>query len=108
MSDASPSSNGKTYSAFWPLLPVMVVLVVINGFQLRATFEQRAAMNRLSAQLETVLPQARLINETMVGLSRDVLNMAQSSAGARKIVEEFQIRQTQPAATEGSPEVVTP
>ncbi len=102
-------SSSSAYSAFWPLLPVLLVLIVINGFQLRTTFEQRSAIHRLSAQLETVLPQARLINETMVGLSRDVLNLAQTSTGARQIVAEFQIRQTQPPAGPGSAaEVVTP
>lgn len=99
----------KSYSVFWPLLPVMVVLVVVNGFQLRATLQQRTALERLSAQIETVLPQARLINETMLGLTRDVLALAESSAGARQIVAEFQIRQTQPAPPAGqSVETVTP
>ncbi|GAB4240285.1 MAG: hypothetical protein OHK005_02350 [Candidatus Methylacidiphilales bacterium] len=101
--------SAPNYSPFWPLLPVLLVLIVINGFQLRNTFEQRHNLNRMGAQLETILPQARLINETMVGLSRDLLNLAATSQGARQIVGEFQIRQAQPTSpAQNVSEVVTP
>jgi hypothetical protein len=102
------TSNPNEYSVYWPLLPVIVVLVAVNGLQLKGSLEQRAQLKIAQANLEGVLPQAQLINSTMLGLSKDVLALAETSEGARKIVQDFQIREVQPPPGAATAPVVTP
>jgi hypothetical protein len=44
----------------------------------------------------------------MLGLSKDVLALAETSEGARKIVQDFQIREVQPPPGAATAPVVTP
>jgi len=87
----------RSYSPFGAVWAVFLVLIAIHGWQSVALVQQKK-------QLQTALKEAangQLVNETMLKVSRDLIQMAAVSPRARQIVEDFKIQLTAPPSAGG-------
>ena len=60
----------KSYSPFWPVLLVFLVLFVVQCAHLVDDFRQRSQISWVRAQLKPALAQAQTINQTTESVGR--------------------------------------
>lgn len=84
--------ESKTYSAFPALAAVLIAFVLSLSVEVYAGLRLRAQTKAQQAAMARILPEAQKINTSMLGLSRDLIALASTSPGARKIVEDFKIQ----------------
>jgi hypothetical protein len=84
--------ESKTYSAFPALAAVLIAFVLSFSVEVYAGLRLRAQINAQHAAMARILPEAQKINTSMHGLSRDLIALASTSPGARKIVQDFKIQ----------------
>jgi hypothetical protein len=84
--------ESKTYSAFPALAAVLIAFVVSLSVEVYAGLRLRAQTKAQYAAMARILPEAQKINASMLGLSRDLIALAPTSPGARKIVQDFKIQ----------------
>lgn len=82
----------KNYPFFPALVAVLGASVLYFGFDLFVTLRQRSAQQKQLANMSKILPEAQAINQSMTGLSRDLISLAPNSPGVKKIVEDFKIQ----------------
>lgn len=101
--DTEYTETEKRYSSFTPILILVLSFLFVNVIQITNTISQMGELKKVRAQVEAmqgdldkILPQAKIINDTIEGLLRDLVAMAPNSPGAQKIVTDFQIRLAEP------------
>jgi hypothetical protein len=90
----------EQFSAFWPLLILVLGLFFWSGFQAYSTFRQ---CSNLNAQLEAAGPvakQAQDAQSKLYALAEDLLQTSTKDANAAQIVKEANIQVRQPANSE--------
>ena len=83
------------HSPFWVCFAVFLVLGCDNGLRLTNLLEQRTQLDRarlMQAQNSVGLAQARQLEARLEALSLDLLQIAQTNATAKKIVQDFSIQ----------------
>ena len=92
MSDADASPAGRAYTAFPAALAVFLAFAVSCAIQLFGLVRQNSELRQANASALQAMPRARLVNAKLQGVTRDLLDLAPNSAGARQVVNEFEIR----------------
>ena len=99
-------------SPFWVCFAVFLVLGCDNGFRLANLLEQRTQLDQarlLQAQNAGALAQAQQLEARLESLSMELLQIAQTNATAKQIVQDFKIQWTpSPAASVPAPPARTP
>src|SRR6266404_1063493 len=88
----------KSYSAFWPVWVVFIVLVFLQGAYVLDDFKQRSQILATRAQIKPGLTQAQTINQTTESVGRELMALSTNSSEAAKIISEFKIKINAPAA----------
>ncbi len=91
MNDESRYSS--RFSAFWPVLFIVLSLLFVNVVQLGSTLSQRSQINAAKAEMTKNLEKARFINQTFEALGRDMLALAPSNEAVAALVKELGLRQ---------------
>ena len=110
MKEEAAAQVQNSYNAFLPLAIITTALCVMLSMQIYQMLAQRAFLKQNIAKLQPAIQEARVISGTVSQLSRELLLLSSTSAEAKKIVQEFQIRPTgqQPLAPTGGGAVVPP
>ncbi len=90
MNGADEQSTG--HSPFWPITVVFVALMIGYSIQLWGLFNQRQQIQKTEASLRGLEPQARLVNTTLQKVSQELIELSATSAPAKQIVNDFNIR----------------
>jgi hypothetical protein len=101
MSDEYETSD-EQFSAFWPLLILIIGLLLWSGFQAYSTFRQCSNFN---AELENAGPTVKAAQEAqskLYTLAQDLLQTGTKDANAAQIVKEANIQVRAPAANSDS------
>ncbi len=86
------SSPNRSYSPFWALAPVFAALLAGYAIQLWGLAGQNRQMRQADASLVQALPRAVAVTAKLQAVGKDLVDLAPSSAAARQIVNEFEIR----------------
>ena len=97
MSNLEISRNVKSYTAFPALFAVFLAFAIGYGLQLANLVRQNTELRRAEASSLQAVPRARLVGAKLQGVTKDLLELAPASAGARQVVSEFEIRAAPPA-----------
>ena len=84
-------------SPFWICLIVFLLLAVDYGFRMSNLLGQRSQLNQarlMQEQNAGALAQARQLEARLEALSLDLLQVAQTNASAKRVVQDFNIRWT--------------
>lgn len=84
----------KIYFPFWALTAVFLTFIFLQCVNLKTIFEQRSQLKTTQAQIEKIVPQALVINQTIENLGNDLLSMTNKEA--RQIVADFKIAPSNP------------
>lgn len=87
----SPTPSGSR-TAFPALLAVFLAFTVSCAVQLTSLVLQNAELRRAETSLLQAAPRARLVGAKIQAVTRDLLELAPTSPGARQVVNEFEIR----------------
>ena len=99
MSDKKIASG---YSAFWPVLIVLISIGIVQAYHFSGTLEARKQMKETREQVQKVLPNAKSINDAVENVGRDLIALSDGKSNeAAKIIAEFNIQ------LHGSPTLVT-
>ncbi|MGF1677746.1 MAG: hypothetical protein ACFCUX_00980 [Candidatus Methylacidiphilales bacterium] len=88
-------SNAR-YSSFIPVLVVILTLTLVQLVEIYGMIQHRAQIKNQIAHLDTLLPQAKRAQKTLMELSQELLLLAPDSAVARGIVRDFRIQPVPP------------
>jgi len=94
----------KNYSPFPAVAAALAGLLLYFSFDLFVSLRQRSVQQKQLAALEKIYPEAQKINQSMIGLSRDLIATAPKSTGAKKIVEDFKIQAIRPPTPDENPQ----
>jgi hypothetical protein len=87
----------RTYSPFWPVFAVFLVLVFLQASYVIEDFKQRSQLQAAKTELARTVAQAQTINLTAERVGHELLVLAaDKSAEAAKIIADFQIRSNAP------------
>ena len=75
-----------------PLSAVLLAFSVAYGFQVKNSWDQKQLLQSQLTEFGKELPRIQLVNTKMLDLSRDLVDLSKSSAAARQIIREFNIR----------------
>lgn len=89
----SESNNSRQFSAFWPLLILLVTLVTLQAVAIYRTLQQKDLIAANVSQLEKVEDEAKKVDTVLGAFSRDLLTLAEKNTNAQRVVTDFQIRQ---------------
>ena len=103
----SNDSVARQYSPFWAIWMVFLVMTVIQGVQVKALFQQKQQLKSSLEKSGKIVSQAQTVNGTMLNVSRELSQMADSSTEARQILNDFQIQIKNPSNGE-APSVKPP
>jgi len=92
----------KTYSAFPAVTAVLVAFVLSFSVEVYAGLRLRSQLKAQQGALARILPEAQRMNTTMLNLSRDLIALASTSPGAKKIVDDFKIQAVSKPAPEAA------
>lgn len=93
MNDADSSApTGKRYGAFPAVLAVFLAFVVGYGIQIAGLVGQNVELRRANVAAQQAMPRALLIGKKIQAVTKDLMEAAPTSPGARQIVNEFEIR----------------
>ena len=99
----APLRDPAHRSPFWICLNVFLLLAVDYGFRMSNLLGQRSQLDRarlMQAQNAGALAQARQLEARLEAFSLDLLEVAKTNAGAKRVVQDFNIHWTPgPAAT---------
>ena len=93
-----------TYSSFWAVGLVFVVLSVIYTINIVNLYGRREKLENLMAEYKRYVPRAKIIDATLNGLSGDIIDMAATHPTAKQIVNDFKIQRINPPADKASEE----
>jgi hypothetical protein len=100
-STVTPAS--QTYSAFYPVLAVLIALAAVHASYINSDLKERLQLKRALVELAPTLPQAARITKIAEDLGKDLVTLAGANdAEAAKIVTEFNIKTNRPAAPTAS------
>jgi hypothetical protein len=104
----SETKNINGYSAFWPVVIVFATLAVVQGIYLAGTLRTRDQLSARRANVQQVLPQAQLINQTVENVGKELFALSDGKSNeAAKIIAEFNIQLQQAAAPTNAPVTTT-
>ncbi len=92
-------STEEQFTAFWPLLILIVGLLLWSGFQAYFAYHQNANLN---AELEAAAPTVKVAQEMqakLYSLAQDLLQTGARDTYAAQIVKEANIQVHAPAST---------
>jgi hypothetical protein len=95
------------HSPFWVCFAVFLILACDNGLRLTNLLEQRTQLDQarlMQAQNSAALAQAQQLEARLQGFSLELLQISQTNATAKQIVQDFNIQWTpSPAASAPAP-----
>lgn len=91
MNDSNDSAH-PGYSPFWAVWIVFLAMAAIQGVQVKALFQQKQQLKSSLEKSGKIVSQAQMVNATMLNVSRELSQMADSSTEARQILNDFQIQ----------------
>ena len=89
----STDSSEKQFSAFWPLLVILLTVLSLQVEGLSGTYKQRIQIRANIDQLSQKDGEVKKIDLVLSAVSSDLSKLAETNPNARQIVEEFQIHQ---------------
>jgi predicted negative regulator of RcsB-dependent stress response len=105
MSDEFESAPEQSYSAFWPLLILMLGIFGWTVYQVYATNSQRNVYDRQFQQALPTITEAQNVSNRYVALMKDLVETAQKDPAAADIVKaaiQSGMIHVQPNATNGT------
>ena len=78
---------------FLPIAILMVAVLLTLGWNLYLTRSQAAIWQKQISQREQLVNQARVVQADLQKIASDLMALALTDAGARAIVDRYQIRQ---------------
>lgn len=84
--------DSKSYTAFPALAGVLLAFTLSLSVEVYAGLRLRKQLKAQQAAIARILPEAQRINTTLLNLSRDLIALASTSPGAKKIVDDFKIQ----------------
>jgi len=94
--------EASRYSPFWICFIVFLLLAGDYGLRLTGLLNQREQLNQAAirqVQNFAALTQARRLEARLEGFTLDLLQLAQTNAAAKQIVQDFNIQWTPGPAT---------
>jgi hypothetical protein len=99
-----PPAPARTYSGFYPVLAVFVILAIVHASYVFGDLNDRTQVKRARAELAPIGGQAQRMMKVIEDLSKDLAILASANdPEAAKIVAEFKIKTNQPAAKPAAP-----
>jgi hypothetical protein len=114
MSEEYDNESTPAYSAFYPLLILLVGIIIWAGYQVYMANSQRSAT---AAQIQQAMPsivQAQNIKDRYVSLMKDLIETAGKDQQAAQIVKEataaglLRVQQPAPGADTNAPAASAP
>jgi hypothetical protein len=82
---------------FLALFFIIIVLCTVYGIQMRELVKQNNQFSKTITQVTPTAERANLLINTMVAIGNDLLAIVDESPTARKIVDQYQIKQSEAA-----------
>ena len=99
MSDSNSTPASRKFSAFWPLLILLITILALQIQGLFRVYDQRKQFENNLKQLAQVETEAKKVDVALGAISRDLLDLAEKNTNAQRVVADFQIRQNQTNST---------
>ena len=87
-----PANGSSEYSPFWAVAIVFLVLMIGYTVQMQSQWNQRRQARNTEVALAELMPRVNAIDTKLENVSQELIRMSATSAAARQIVEEFNIR----------------
>lgn len=78
------------------MLTLSVALVLLLGWQMILAWQTRSNLRQQFEQRQQLVAQSQLVQQNVQSLVNDLLNLAETDADAKQIVEKYNIRRNQP------------
>jgi hypothetical protein len=88
----SPASTPKNYSPFWPIALVFLTMTAIQRVYIFNTWQTRKTLLATQSEIQSLLPRAKMLNEMVESIGRDLVALSDGKNEAAKIVSEFEIK----------------
>lgn len=93
MQNTSPTS-----SPFIPVLLLSVAMVLLLVWQCFLAWNTRSNLRTQFEQRKQLVSQSQLVQGNVQKLINDLLNLSETDADAKKVVDKYNIRRNAPAA----------
>ena len=77
----------RSYSAFWPVLILLVAFAISYFYQLFEVISQRSAIDRQYAQLAPDISKAQAAQDRLVALMKDLVATSAKDPNAARVVQ---------------------
>lgn len=85
-------------SPFIPILLLSVAMVLLLVWQCIVAWNTRGNLRTQFEQRKPLVAQSELVQGNVQKLVNDLLNLSETDADAKKVVDKYKIRRNQPAA----------
>lgn len=92
MSAPDSPPEERRYTAFPAALAVFLAFTVSCVLQTAGLVRQNSELRKTDASSLQAVPRARLVGAKIQAVTKDLLELSQTSPGARQVVNEFEIR----------------
>ncbi len=91
--------TGFPMDAFIPLVLLSISFIILLGWQVSVSSTQKNLMENAITRQEPAVNQSQQVQASVTKLVTDLLQAAQTDAGAKAIVDKYKIQQSAPAAS---------